>query len=107
MARKTSRKANADCPECNRTLYFEIPPNLGQKIFCPICDAALEVIHDYPLVLDWAVDHNLNEFYEDEEEDLVYSYDEYLDYDDYGDEIKAEYRGGQNGHEPDDTSLDD
>jgi hypothetical protein len=104
--RKSVRKPNADCPDCDWTLYFEILPNLGQQVFCPICDTALEVIHKDPLILDWAVDHDPDDPYGDEES-LAYFYDEHLEYTDYGDEMNPDYRGGQNGHNPKEANLDD
>lgn len=100
MARRKARTPNADCPDCDRTIYFEIVPNLGQRVVCPICETLLEVIHRDPLILDWSGDPHLDDPYAEEEQDLAFYYDDYrsFDYIDYGDEDDSEY-GSQNGHD--------
>ena len=103
MARRTARKPKADCPNCYRTLYFEVMPELGQQAICPICESSLEVIHRNPLILYWVVDHYPDESYE--EDDLVYFDEDNLEHEDYGDEEKIEYRASRNGHDREDANL--
>lgn len=79
--------AEADCPNCDEVVRFSSPPKLGQRVTCPFCQEALEVVELKPLELDYV--------YEDEE------YEDYVEYededgdddvdDDFDDEEDEEY----------------
>lgn len=42
------------CPECDADVSFEGAPGLNQRVVCPRCRAALVVIGQTPIELDWA-----------------------------------------------------
>ncbi|MBC7238048.1 MAG: lysine biosynthesis protein LysW, partial [Chloroflexi bacterium] len=45
----------AICPDCDEEVFFSTKPKLGQIVYCPSCDARLEVVEVDPLELDWAL----------------------------------------------------
>jgi alpha-aminoadipate carrier protein LysW len=59
--------ASAYCPDCDESIHVR-NPRVGQKLFCPHCDAELEVISVDPLDLDWAYDSSYDEDWADEDE---------------------------------------
>jgi len=65
------------CPMCDAVVTLQNKPKLGQRVVCPGCDAALEVVWLDPLELDWPLDEYEDDF--DSKEDFDYDYD-YEDY---------------------------
>jgi lysine biosynthesis protein LysW len=62
----------AVCPSCGDDVRVPGNPKIGQKVSCPYCDAALEVIELDPVELDWAYeeedwDEDWEEGWEEEE----------------------------------------
>ncbi|MCJ7676420.1 MAG: hypothetical protein MUO35_01700 [Anaerolineales bacterium] len=49
----------AACPECHAAVLFEAAPLLGQRAECATCRAALEVVKQQPLELDWRFEEPL------------------------------------------------
>jgi lysine biosynthesis protein LysW len=49
----------AVCPECHAEVRLEAANRLGERIECPACRAALEVVNLRPLELDWHFDEPL------------------------------------------------
>ena len=60
--------SSAYCPDCDEKINLR-NPKTGQKLFCPYCEAELEVISTNPLDLDWAYDYSDDEDWADEEDD--------------------------------------
>lgn len=48
--------ATAFCPDCDEEITLDRKPKIGQRVTCPNCEIALEVIETEPLELDWAYD---------------------------------------------------
>ena len=46
----------ADCPDCLTRIRFHTRLMLWQKVTCPECRAALEIISLDPIELDWEYD---------------------------------------------------
>jgi hypothetical protein len=44
---------NAKCPSCYNKVTFGYRPHVHQRITCPICNTALEVMRINPPLLDW------------------------------------------------------
>jgi hypothetical protein len=44
------------CLSCEVVLTIAMPPEIGQKICCPECNATLEVVWLFPLTLDFAIE---------------------------------------------------
>jgi lysine biosynthesis protein LysW len=63
------------CPFCGAKITLQKSVRRGDIIYCPDCDAELEVFGLNPVELDWPM-----EDYDDE--DLVYEYEDMEDYDD-------------------------
>lgn len=53
---KRVKTAMAACPDCDWEVYLGPRPREGQRVSCPNCRAALEVIDLDPPELDWAFD---------------------------------------------------
>ena len=54
-----------ECPLCGAHVLVESKAYLGKVLFCPECDAELEVINLSPLELDIPLDDDIEE-YDDE-----------------------------------------
>lgn len=48
--------AKAICPGCRHPVYLSRYIKEGEFVYCPRCEAELEVISLHPLVVDWADD---------------------------------------------------
>jgi hypothetical protein len=73
------------CLDCNSIIAIKGKPFLGQKLECGNCSVQLEVIHLFPIELDWVLEQD--EDYDDYDD---YDDDDYED-DDYDDEYEDEY----------------
>jgi lysine biosynthesis protein LysW len=73
--------ALAVCPSCGDTMRLTERPHLGERVTCPACQEALEIVELNPVELDWAFDDD-DDYYDDYEE-------EEEDYDDYDDDWDA------------------
>jgi hypothetical protein len=76
------------CLNCNSIIAIKGEPHLGQQLECDNCSAELEVIHLFPIELDWVLE-------KDDDDDDYDDYDDYdddeLDDDDFDDEYEEEY----------------
>ena len=43
----------SECPDCGEKVPVRLPVEMGQRVLCPNCQAALEVVETVPLELDW------------------------------------------------------
>ena len=64
---------NVKCPLCGEKVRVGTKPWLGQKVDCPACDAALEIVSLRPLSLDWPYD---DEGYYETDYEEEYEFDE-------------------------------
>lgn len=48
--------ATAFCPDCDEEINLGRKARIGQRVTCPNCESALEVIETDPPELDWAYD---------------------------------------------------
>ena len=54
VTQEKAESLRANCPECRGRIAFDIWPQLGQPVICPVCFAYLEIVLRDPLVLDWS-----------------------------------------------------
>jgi uncharacterized paraquat-inducible protein A len=66
---KRARMAVASCPDCEWEVYLGAQPKEGQRVTCPSCKAALEVVDLDPPELDWAFDGFEPDWDPDDEEE--------------------------------------
>lgn len=66
---------SGNCPDCDTSITFVVMPQLGQKVFCGLCNAQLEVAYLRPIMLDFAdddVSQDNDDYYFEED----YGYDD-------------------------------
>ena len=72
---------SAECPSCGEEITLSTTLQLGQRVNCPHCDAALKVIWLDPPELDWL----------DSEEEEDFDFDEdFLEEDEFDDDFYDE-----------------
>ncbi|MGI5915701.1 MAG: lysine biosynthesis protein LysW [Anaerolineae bacterium] len=60
----------AVCPACDEDVHLPGRPRMGDVLFCPSCEAELEVVSTNPLDLDWRLEDD-DDYDYDEEDDLL------------------------------------
>jgi lysine biosynthesis protein LysW len=60
--------ATAICPSCGEDVKITGQPKIGQEVICPHCEDYLEVIEVDPVELNWSLDEEWEDDWEDEEE---------------------------------------
>ena len=52
---KYTKTLTTNCPSCDAQIRFDRTPRLGDVIVCHECDESLEVVRLSPLIVDWSL----------------------------------------------------
>ena len=52
------------CPDCEENFELEDTAEIGQVITCPACKASLEILDLSPVVLDYAIEEDVEDEFE-------------------------------------------
>ena len=75
MSRQQSKNQGfAKCPLCRENIHIGSDRKAGTRIFCPGCDAQLELVSIMPLELDWPFDDG-HDYYSPDEDLIYHEYD--------------------------------
>ena len=74
MLKAHSKKLSTSCIDCGAVIEFDEQPLLGEFVYCPECDATLEVASLRPLKLTVAYDDledvdDMDDLYWDDDDD--------------------------------------
>jgi lysine biosynthesis protein LysW len=65
---KSKNGVPQECPSCGETIFVKEPLKLGTILRCRFCGDDLEIVELDPLVLDWPMDSDDDEEFDDYDE---------------------------------------